>query len=125
MWHKSRRGLGFNSKQKQFDFFLMKVFSPKFYNLKKLWHVAQNDVKGLFCQGLACNELHKDAFERVKKLKIKKINDGFRAHFLRCSECVVRSSSRQVPPEDRQEWTQSPEYKRGFSTGFSGAVPSS
>lgn len=44
--HESRRGLGFNSKQKQFDFFfLMKVLTLKFYSLKKLWYVAQNGVK--------------------------------------------------------------------------------
>lgn len=44
--HESRRGLGFNSKQKQFDFFfLMKVLTLKFYSLKKLWHVAQNGVE--------------------------------------------------------------------------------
>lgn len=61
----------------------------------------------------------KIAFKRVKNVKKKGGggNDRFGANFLRCLVSAalteVRSSSRYLPPEDRQEQTQSPRKPKG------------
>lgn len=99
----------------------MKTFSFKFYNLKKFLHVAQNGARWRYHFARTVPAMHcaiKIAFKRVKKfLKNKGGNDSFGANFLRCLESAalteVRSSSRYLPPEDRQKWTQSPQKPKG------------
>lgn len=72
--HESRRGLGFNSKQKQFDFFFNEGANTEVLQPQKTLACCTKwcGVKRLCCQGLTRKALHEGAFKRVKKLKKKK-----------------------------------------------------